>query len=114
MVLRQEKSAKAVQAAKSNKYPHRTGSGGYDNLWKKIEKKIAKFGRLIVVNGRTKEEVDLSEMSRRAIQFLVARCTEDEEGRFVVEDVVVEVLDEAVHKFTNPKPLRYICIIIMI
>ena len=51
------------------------------------------------MNGRTKEEVDLSEMSTRAIKFLVARCTEDEEGRFVVEDIVVEVLDEAVHKF---------------
>ena len=74
------------------------GSGGY----KTLQEKIQKLGKnLVVVNGSSNEEVDLTGMTERTILWLVGRAKEDkkQKGRFVVEGIVVEVLDKTVHKF---------------
>ena len=77
------------------------GSGGYNTLEEKIDKLIEKFGKIIVVNGSTNEEVDLTEMTRRTILWLVGRAKQDKKvkNRFVVEGIVADVLEKTVHKF---------------
>ena len=77
------------------------GSGGYSTLKKKIEKLIEEFGKIVVVNGSTQEEIDLTGMTERTILWLVGRAKQDKEvkNRFVVEGIVAEVLDTTVHKF---------------
>ena len=60
---------------------------------------MAKLGKFVVINKSTNEEVDLSDMTRRTVLWLVARSRETSKGRFEVDDIVVDVLEETVPKF---------------
>ena len=92
----QAKSEQAKAAQRENKFPHRLGSGGYFGLSKRIGQ-----ANITVLNGSTKEEVDLSRMNKRTIDFIVVRSRPLPNGRYEVDTATLqEVVDSAVRTLT--------------
>lgn len=90
LFLLQEKSRKGKEAKSKNKYDHFLGKGGYRALKKKLESLPGYY----LVNGDTKEKVDLTGMTERVVYWLFARAKQDkkEKERFEVKGLVVEVM----------------------
>ena len=96
IILLQAKSEKAKEAQRENKLPHRLGSGGYLGLSKRIGQ-----ANITVLNRSTKEEVDLSRMNKRTIDFIVGRSRPLPDGRYEVDTVTLqEVVDSAMRTLT--------------
>lgn len=88
----QEKSRQAKEAKSKNKYDHFLGKGGYRALKKKLDSLPGYY----LVNGDTKEKVDLTGMTGRVVLWLMARAKQDkkEKERFEVKGLVVEVMTQ--------------------
>ena len=96
IVLLQAKSEHAKAAQRENKLPHRLGSSGYLGLSKRIGQ-----ANITVLNRSTKEEVDLSGMNQRTIDFMVGRSRRLPDGRYEVDTATLqELVDRAVRTLT--------------
>ena len=96
IVLLQAKSKKAKESQWENKVPYRLGSGGYLGLSERIGQ-----ANITVLNGSTKEEVDLSGMNQRTIDFIGGRSRRLPDGRYEVDTATLqELVDRAVRTLT--------------
>ena len=94
--LLQARSEKAKAAQWENKLPHRLGSGGYLGLSKRIRQ-----ANITVLNGSTKEEVDLSGMNQKTVDLIVGRSRRLPDGRYEVDTATLqEVVKNVVRTLT--------------
>ena len=77
MSLLQEKSRQAKEAKSKNKYSHYLGKGGYRALQKKLDSLPGYY----LVNGDTKEKVDLTGITRRVVLWLMVRAKQDKKEK---------------------------------